>query len=85
MEIVLTKSKLAKIEPNRAVHGYGYDGYFTAQDIRPIYEELVSANVKIVQALATTECGNFEFVFEDIDGRWIGVGVKQSLPRKMGE
>ena len=76
VEIILIKSKLARIEPNRIAHGYGYDGYFTAQDIRPIYDELVLGNVKIVKPLETTDYGNFEFVFEDIDGRWIGIGVK---------
>jgi hypothetical protein len=77
VEIILIKSKLSKIEPNRIVHGYGYDGYFTTNDVLQIYNELVSNNVTIVHPLGMTEYGNLEFVLEDIDGRWIAIGIKQ--------
>ncbi|WP_342707227.1 hypothetical protein [Fontibacillus panacisegetis] len=33
--------------------------------------------VKIVRSLSTTDYNNKEFVFEDIDRRWIAVGKKQ--------
>ena len=58
VEIILIKSKLAQIQPNRIVHGYGYDGYFTGKDIKSIYEELVSKNAKIVKPLSMTDYGN---------------------------
>lgn len=77
VEIVLTKSKLQKIQPNRVLHGYGYDGYFSGKDITSIYDELVAKNVKIAKPLGVTDYGNLEFVFEDVDGRWICCGVKQ--------
>ncbi|MFA6527500.1 MAG: VOC family protein [Candidatus Babeliales bacterium] len=76
VEIILTQSKLQEIQPNRIIHGYGYDGYFTGKNIESIYEELVAKNVKIVRPLGTTDYGNLEFVMEDIDGRWICFGVK---------
>lgn len=65
VEIILIQSKLQKIAPIRIVHGYGYDGYFTAKNIKPMYEELVAKNVKIVKPLGKTDYGNIEFVLED--------------------
>lgn len=77
VEIVLLQSKQQEIQPNRILHGYGYDGYFTGQKIESFYEECLSNNVKIVQPLDMTDYGNLEFVFEDCEGRWIGVGSKK--------
>lgn len=77
VEIVLLKSKLPAIQPNRILHGTGYDGYFTTEDVRSIYDEIVPKKVKIVRPLATTDYGNDEFVIEDVDGRWIAIGKKQ--------
>jgi len=77
VEIVLIQSKLDKIEPNRILHGAGYDGYFTTKDVESIYAEIVAKGAKIVKALNKTDYGNEEFVFEDIDGRWIAVGLKR--------
>ena len=77
VEIVLTKSKLSQITPNRIMHGYGYDGYFTGQNIDQFYNEFIANGAKIVKPLAITDYGNQEFVIEDIDGRWVCIGVKQ--------
>jgi len=77
VEIVLTKSKLSQITPNRIMHGYGYDGYFTGQNIDKFYNEFIANGAKIVKPLAITDYGNQEFVIEDIDGRWVCIGVKQ--------
>ena len=77
VEIVLTKSKLQNIQPNRELHGYGYDGYFSGKSIEPIYQELLSKGVKMAKPLGMTDYGNLEFVIEDVDGRWICVGVKK--------
>lgn len=78
IEIVLTKSIQSEIKPNRIVHGYGYDGYFTGKNIDKIYDECVSNSVKIVKHLQMTDYGNLEFVFEDIDKRWICIGIKKN-------
>lgn len=80
VEIILLQSKQKEIQPNRILHGSGYDGYFTGKDVKALYEELISRAVKIVKPLRMTDYGNQEFVFEDCDGRWIAVGVKQNRP-----
>jgi len=78
IEIVLLKSKLDKIIPNRKLHGYGYDGYFTGLGIAELYNEILSKkSVKIIRRLKTTDYNNQEFVIEDIDGRWICFGKKK--------
>lgn len=78
IELIITKSKMAKIEPNRVVHGYGYDAYFITGDQKSMLDELKHKGVRIIKDLARTDYANDEFVFEDIDGRWIGVGMKAS-------
>lgn len=77
VEIVLIKSKLKKIQPNRILHGSGYDGYFTTKDVESVYQEVKSRDAKIVKHLSKTDYGNLEFVIEDVDERWIAVGLKQ--------
>lgn len=76
IEIVLTQSARAKIEPNRVVHGYGEDAYFITTDQSALQEELRAKGVKIVRELAVTDYSNLEFIFEDNEGRWIAVGRK---------
>jgi hypothetical protein len=51
IEIILIKSKLKKIIPNRIIHGYGYDGYFTGDGIDDIYQHFISNGAKIVKQL----------------------------------
>lgn len=77
IEIVLTKSSREMVIPNREAHGYGYDGYFITDRQVEIEKELISLGVKIVRPLSTTDYNNREFVFEDVDRRWIAVGKKQ--------
>ncbi|UNK16958.1 glyoxalase [Paenibacillus sp. N3/727] len=76
IEIVLTKSKNNEIIPNRISHGYGYDAYFVSYEQKALEQELMDLGIKIVRPLSTTDYNNREFVFEDIDGRWIAVGNK---------
>ncbi|WP_188540881.1 VOC family protein [Paenibacillus segetis] len=78
IEIVLTKSQHDVITPNRISHGYGYDAYFIAYEQKEIEKEIANLGIKIVRPLSTTDYNNHEFVFEDIDGRWIAVGNKLS-------
>lgn len=77
IEIVLIKSNKEHIEPNREVHGYGYDAYFITDNQEEMEEKFKKLGVKIVRPLLTTDYNNKEFVFEDIDRRWIAVGKKQ--------
>jgi hypothetical protein len=76
IEIVLIKSKNSFVVPNRECHGYGYDAYFVAVNQKELQEEFINLGVKIVRPLAITDYNNNEFVFEDIDRRWIAVGKK---------
>lgn len=78
IEIVLTRSSLEQIQPNRIVHGYGYDAYFITDNQQALEEECKQKGIKIVRPLTTTDYNNKEFVFEDVDGRWIAVGKKQT-------
>ncbi len=77
IEIVLTKSNNDNIVPNREIHGYGYDAYFITDDQEQMEKDLGELGVTIVRPLTTTDYNNKEFVFEDIDRRWIAVGKKQ--------
>jgi hypothetical protein len=77
IEIVLTKSNQEYIVPNREIHGYGYDAYFITDNQEEMERSLGELGVKIVRPLSTTDYNNKEFVFEDIDRRWIAVGKKQ--------
>lgn len=76
VEIVLTKSLQEKIVLNRVQHGYGYDAYFIADNQKELEQELSDLGISIVRPLSTTDYNNREFVFEDVDGRWIAVGNK---------
>ena len=84
IEIILTKSNLGKIAPNRETHGYGYDAYFISTNQAGLYAELAGKNVRIVKELDRTDYGNREFVFEDNEGRWIAVGCKEGSKEVLG-
>lgn len=76
-EIILTLSKKQKVIPNRELYGYGYDAYFITKDQEKLQQEFLDAGANIVRQLSNTDYHNKEFVIEDIDGRWIGFGIKE--------
>ena len=76
-EIILTKSIKSEVQPNRLLYGYGYDAYFITSTQEELQDELKSNGVKIVRPLSRVDYHNKEFVIEDIDGRWIGFGIKE--------
>ncbi|MHA6484570.1 VOC family protein [Paenibacillus sp. strain BS8-2] len=76
IEIVLTKSNTDKIIPNRIAHGYGYDAYLITNAPDELENEFQELGIRIVRPLIRTDYNNIEFVFEDIDGRWLAVGNK---------
>lgn len=78
IELILTQSALQKIFPNRIQYGYGYDAYFITDKQAAMQQEFVDKGITIVRPLMITGYGNKEFVFEDIDSRWIAVGNKIS-------
>ncbi|WEG17356.1 glyoxalase [Alkalihalophilus pseudofirmus] len=75
-EIILTKTNGQKVIPNRTLYGYGYDAYFITTNQEMLEKEFKQSGVKIVRPLQNTDYQNIEFVAEDIDGRWVGFGVK---------
>jgi catechol 2,3-dioxygenase-like lactoylglutathione lyase family enzyme len=77
IEIVIVQSKYGNPQPNIKIYGNGYDAYIdpdTVGGVDVIYNELISKGVKIITEPRKTDYGSYEFVFEDIDGRQIGVG-----------
>lgn len=81
-EIILTKTNGRKVMPNRELYGYGYGAYFITDNQERLQEEYETRGVKIVRRLARTDYHNREFVIEDIDGRWIGFGLKENPLRQ---
>ena len=78
IELVIVKSKFGKIESNTRRYGAGYDAYIdpdTVAGVDIIYKEFLSKGVKIVSKPMETDYGSYEFVIEDIDGRYIGIGL----------
>lgn len=76
-EIILTKANTAKVFTNRELYGYGYDAYFITEDQKELEKEFISKGANIVRPLQSTDYQNYEFVLEDVDGRWIAFGMKQ--------
>lgn len=76
-EIILTSANTDKVFPNRILYGYGYDAYFITEDQQALQDELMKKGAKIARPLQKTDYHNQEFVVEDIDGRWIGFGIKE--------
>lgn len=76
-EVILTRSNGQKVIPNRELYGYGYDAYFITDRQEELEKEFSDKGVKIARSLHKTDYQNQEFVIEDIDGRWIGFGIKE--------
>lgn len=75
IEIILTKANRSVI-PNHELYGYGYDAYLITENQIEMQDEFKKRGAKIVREVSTTDYRNTEFVVEDIDGRWLGFGVK---------
>lgn len=78
IEIILTQANHEEIKPNRLLYGYGYDAYIYTNNQLELQERFKKAGVKIVIPLTQTDYNNKEFVIEDIDGRWMAFGLKES-------
>ena len=76
-EIILTSANTDSVCPNRELYGYGYDAYFITDDQQALQSEFLEKGAHIVRPLQKTDYHNQEFVVEDIDGRWIGFGIKE--------
>ncbi len=76
IEIILTDSKGKKVVPNRELYGYGYDTYVIVDNQEALQKEFEAKKLKIVRRVSEIDYGNKELVLEDIDGRWLGFGMK---------
>ena len=78
VEIVVVQKQKDKVESNRKRYGNGFDAYIdpdTLEGVDDLFHELQQKQVKILTEPRITDYGSYEFVFEDIDGRVIGVGL----------
>jgi len=78
VEIVLVQSRHGNIQSNQSAYGAGYDVYLVPESLAAVqafHDEIKSKGATIVQPPVLTSYGSLEFVFEDIDGRLIGVGL----------
>jgi hypothetical protein len=78
VEIVLVQSQFGIVKPNRENYGAGYDAYLVPQslaDVDDFYLEIKSRGAKIIHPPIQTAYGSHEFVFAELDGRLIGVGL----------
>lgn len=78
IEIILTQSDKNRVKPNRVLYGYGYDAYIYTNKQQELQDIFKAKGVNIVKPLKKTDYGNNEFVIEDIDGRYIAFGLKES-------
>ena len=76
IEIILTDSKGRSVITNREQYGYGYDAYIIVDNQEELQKEFDSKGLKIEKRLSVTDYNNKELVLEDVDGRWLGFGVK---------
>lgn len=77
IEFVIVATKHGVVESNLKRYGAGFDAYIDPAEIEGVdqlYAEYAGQGVKIIQPPHLTDYGSYEFVFEDIDGRQIGVG-----------
>ncbi|HEX2996275.1 MAG TPA: VOC family protein [Anaerolineales bacterium] len=78
IEIVVVQKLKGSVESNTQRYGNGFDAYIdpeTLEGVDILFREFQEKNVKIIANPHITDYGSYEFVFEDIDGRIIGVGL----------
>jgi len=78
VEIIIVQKRKGQIESNREKYGNGYDAYIdtdTLDGVKELFNEYKQNGVRIIREPFMTDYGSLEFVFEDIDGRNIGVGL----------
>lgn len=78
IEIVLVEKSKGDIESNKSKYGNGFDAYINTDSIEGIdivYQDYKAKGVNIISEPQLTDYGSYEFVFQDIDGRNIGIGL----------
>jgi len=77
IEIIIMQKRKGKVESNTEKYGNGEDAYIvtdTVDGVKDVYNEYLNNGVKIIKEPCITDYGSLEFIFEDVDGRKIGVG-----------
>jgi len=77
VEIVLVQAQHRTVKSNLENYGAAYDAYLVPESVEAVdafYLEIRAKGAKIVRPPTMTAYGSREFMFEDIDGRLIGVG-----------
>lgn len=79
IEIILLQANTDKILPNRTLYSlpYCYDAYLYTEKQEQLEKEFSESDVKFIKHLSLTDYKNKEFVIEDLNGRWLAVGLKQ--------
>ncbi len=88
VEIIVVQAKRGKVASNKERYGAGYDAYLDpecVEDVDRFFEELQQQAAVIVSPPTMTAYGAYEFVFEDIDGRRIGIGLIRDKDVFFGE
>ena len=75
-EIILLQANTDRVIPNRELYGYGFDAYLYTANQEEMAKEFLDKGVTFARELEVTDYQNKEFVIEDIDGRWLAVGLK---------
>lgn len=78
IEIILVQKTKGQIESNKQKYGNGYDVYInidSKENLQNLYLGCKSKNIRIIEDPRMTDYGSYEFVFQDIDGRNIGIGL----------
>ncbi len=78
VEFILTQANTKRVFPNRELYGYGEDAYVITESQQQLLDEFGQKGVTIIHRLHKTDYGNLELTIEDIDGRWICFGNKES-------
>jgi catechol 2,3-dioxygenase-like lactoylglutathione lyase family enzyme len=88
VEIILVQAQFGSIQSNQVRYGAGFDAYLVPESpeaVEIFYDEIRTNGAKITQKPAMTTYGSLEFVFEDIEGRLIGVGCIKNEATFLGE
>jgi predicted lactoylglutathione lyase len=78
IELIIVKRRKGEIQSNNERYGKGFDAYFiprTEKEVDDFYEEFSNNDVKIIEKPRITSYGCYEFEFQDIDRRNIGIGI----------
>lgn len=78
MELIITQANRQRVFPNRELYGYGEDSYVITDAQQELQKEFEQKGVKIIQRLLQTDYHNQEFSIEDIDGRRLCFGIKET-------